>query len=336
MFAKWLRLPAIIVVAILSATTMYRTLIPQNTDLTIMCSNDATVCEQWKLDIRRELGLDVRYVSLPTQEALKRLQTGSREFDLWVGGPSENYRFAARLGLLDATNPPEAATIPAEFQDPHGYWFGVYASILSLCSDPDAFQNLGIDTPTTWRDLLRPELNGWVSAPSPLTSGTGYAVLLSMQSAGLEPVEIQHIMRNIDRFTRSGNAPSDVVAHGEAAVAISYEPYCQNKTTRDGAPLTITYPAEGTSFEIASGGIIAQGSNKATARIVMNWLLSPSGQTSARRVGLPQIPTNSAVAGNISDVLAATDGITAIRPDLADAERERWMTWFADTAGEQP
>ncbi|MHC9869364.1 ABC transporter substrate-binding protein [Corynebacterium diphtheriae] len=330
MLSKWLRLLAVCVVAMVSVATVYRTLFPARTAVTIMCSNDVTVCEQWKRDIARELGLNVRYVSLPTQEALRRLRTGSHEFDVWVGGPSENYRLAARLGLLQAVDLPAADAIPRPFKDPQNRWFGVYASVLSVCSDRDALAELGVPVPRTWSDLMRPELRGWVSAPSPVSSGTGYAMLLSMQAAGLSQDETAAIVGNVDRFTRSGNAPSDVVAHGEAAVAISYEPYCQNKTTRSGRDVEISYPAEGTSFEIASGGVVAQGHNKSAAYEVMNWLLSPSGQTSARRVGLPQIPTSDLVVGNISTRLKDSYGIVAVDPAVADSERDRWMSWFSE------
>lgn len=329
MLSRWLRLLAVCVVAIVSAVTVYRTLFPTKTAVTIMCSNDVTVCEQWKRDIAHELGLKVRYVSLPTQEALKRLQMGSHEFDVWVGGPSENYRLAARLGLLQAADLPAADAIPAQFKDPQNRWFGVYASVLSVCSDRDSLDRLGVPVPRSWADVMRPELRGWVSAPSPVSSGTGYAMLLSMQAAGLSQEQIARIVDNVDRFTRSGNAPSDVVAHGEAAVAISYEPYCQNKTTRLGQDMEISYPAEGTSFEVASGGVVAQRHNKSAAYEVMNWLLSPSGQTSVLRAGLPQIPTNNLVADNISTRLKDSHGIVAVDPTVADSEREQWMSWFS-------
>ncbi len=330
MLSKWLRFLALCVVAAVSVATVYRTLLPAQTDVTIICSNDARVCEQWKRGIEDDLNLNVRYVSLPTQEALKRLESGSHEFDVWVGGPSENYRFATQLGLLEAVQLPAAVAIPPDFKDHKNHWFGVYASVLTLCSDPDALARLGLNVPRSWADLLQPELRGWVSAPSPLSSGTGYAMLLTLQAAGQSPDRIGDILDNVDRFTRSGNAPSDVVANGEAAVAISYEPYCRNKTTVSGKSLAVTYPAEGTSFEIASGGVIASSAHKAAAHEVMNWLLSPPGQTSARQVGLPQLPVSDSVENNISSRLQDSHGIAALDPDIADRQRSYWMEWFSE------
>lgn len=330
MLSKWLRFLALCVVAAVSVTTVYRTLLPAQTDVTIICSNDARVCEQWKRGIEHDLNLNVRYVSLPTQEALKRLESGTHEFDVWVGGPSENYRFATQLGLLESVELPAAQEIPPNFKDQSNHWFGVYASVLTLCSDPDALDRLGLSIPKSWAELLQPELHGWISAPSPLSSGTGYAMLLTLQAAGQSPDQIGEILDNVNRFTRSGNAPSDVVANGEAAVAISYEPYCRNKTTLSGKSLAVTYPVEGTSFEIASGGVLSSSTHKNAACAVMNWLLSPPGQTSARQVGLPQVPVSDSVENNISSRLADSRGISAADPNTADRQRHYWMEWFSE------
>lgn len=100
MLSKWLRLLAVCVVAMVSVATVYRTLFPARTAVTIMCSNDVTVCEQWKRDIARELGLNVRYVSLPTQEALRRLRTGSHEFDVWVWGAFGELSAGCTIGVV--------------------------------------------------------------------------------------------------------------------------------------------------------------------------------------------------------------------------------------------
>ncbi|WP_220181625.1 extracellular solute-binding protein [Dermatophilus congolensis] len=330
--AKWLRLATLCAVAAVSIISMGHTLFPPRADLILMCSNDTRVCEQWQTGLKRDLGLDVRYVALPTQEALKRLQTSHThpEFDLWVGGPSENYRYAAAQGLLLPITPPHASDLPPQFRDQHGRWFGVYASVLAFCSDPDALTKLHAPTPHSWKELTAPRRPGWISMPSPLSSGTGYATLLTLDAAGLSRTDITHLLGNVERFTRAGNAPSDIVARGEAAVAISYEPYCHGKTTRTGRPLTITHPREGTSYEIASGGVLTGTTHKTHATAAMNWLLSPTGQQAARQAGLDQAPVSQAAPGHIGQRLTTSHlPLLTLDPKRAETTRSAWMDWIA-------
>ena len=69
--------------------------------LAFICSNEESICKNWRDAYAAATGKNVSYLRLPTAQALTRISSSpkTREFDVWVGGPAENYVLAKRRGL---------------------------------------------------------------------------------------------------------------------------------------------------------------------------------------------------------------------------------------------
>lgn len=302
-------------------------------DLAVLCSNDAEICRAWAGAFTERTGHEVTMVRLPTSEALERIRRGEDlpEFDVWHGGGAEMYVEAADEGLLAPYVSPEAGRIPEGFRDPADRWTGVYSSMLAFCVAPQALEDLDVDIPHTWDDLLDPALEGQISTASPRTSGTAYT-LMSLQVDRLgENVSRDYLAAlyaQVLQFTRSGTAPAQVVARGETAVAITFAPYCE-AARAGGSEVEVVPPGDATSYEVGAVAVLADAPHPQAAREYLDFALSAEGQQAGAASGIEQIPTRSDLPNNLAEVLA--DGrYPVIGASLAEraARRDGLLSWF--------
>lgn len=301
--------------------------------VSVLCSNDADICDQWARDFTATTGVDVTMVRLPTSEALSRLEHSGTvpEFDIWHGGPAEFYTRAASEGLLQAYEPPGTADIPDALRDPAHRWTGVYASVLAFCSDTAHLARLGVAVPRSWEDLLDPGLRGMVVTSSPRTSGTAYTLMFTQyQRLGRGAAEdyLRSLYGQVQQFTRSGTAPARTVASGEAAVAVTFAPYCtsdQQGTTG----LEVTLPSDGTGYEVGAVALLAGAPHPTQARRYIDYAVSERGQTACRRVGIHQLPTDTRLPDDITGLLE-DPGSDLLPSDVHERNRMRdpLVGWF--------
>lgn len=242
-------------------------------------------------------GIETSYVRLSSGEAFSRLQAevGAPTFDVWWGGPSEGQTAAYAEGLIEPYVPPNAAQIPDALKDPDGVWTGIYVGALGFCSNQDMLDELGVDPPTSWEDLLAPALEGNIAVADARTSGTAYTFLYTLVALRGEDKAFEYLKQvneNIFQYTKSGSAPGRMAAAGEVAVAIIFSHDCVKFREETGANLVVSFPAEGTGFEIGGEALIKNAPNPEAAKVWMDWALSPEAQAIAPTVKSYQVPTN--------------------------------------------
>lgn len=301
--------------------------------LAFICSNEESICKNWRDAYAAATGKNISYLRLPTAQALTRIASSPKtlEFDVWVGGPAENYVLAKRRGLLAAYKPTGISDIPAAMRDPQGYWFGVYGSLLGFCSDQKALSSRGLPVPKSWEELTNPQYRGLVAASSPLTSGTAFTVVRVLDEiyASQASTAIRQIYDNVPRLTNSGTAPVKMVLAGEAAIAITFTPYCAGKSQAS-KTVTISYPQEGTSYEIGSAALLKNARHRGEAKMFLDWLSQKPGQEVAVKSATPQLAITRDIPGSLASRLQQTDPyILPARPQKSAADRDRWLTWFA-------
>jgi iron(III) transport system substrate-binding protein len=242
-------------------------------------------------------GIETSYVRLSSGEALSRLraEADAPTFDVWWGGPSEGQMAAYAEGLIEPYVPPNAAQIPDALRDPDGVWTGIYVGALGFCSNQDLLDELGVDSPTSWDDLLNPALEGNIAIADARTSGTSYTFLYTLVTLRGEDEAFDYLRQlneNIFQYTKSGSAPGTMAAAGEVAVAIIFSHDCVKFREETGANLVVTFAAEGTGYEIGAEALIRNAPNPEAARVWMDWALSPEAQAIAATVASYQVPTN--------------------------------------------
>ena len=116
--------------------------------------------------------------------------------------------------------------------------------------NPDVFHAKGINEPSCYADLLKPEFKGLISMPSPKSSGTGYMFVKSLVNAWGEEKAFNYfdqLSKNILQFTSSGSGPVNALIQGEVAVGLGMTPQAVLQINQ-GANLKILFFEEGSPF----------------------------------------------------------------------------------------
>lgn len=321
----------------------------QEETLTVLCTPQEDWCVAMTEAFEAETGIDTNYVRLSSGESLARLRASSAdpEFSVWWGGPADAFIAASEEGLIEQYESPNAEAIPAQYKDADSYWTGVYVGALGFCSNVDVLDELGIEAPTSWDDLLAPELEGFVAMAHPATSGTAFTAfwtIVTLKADALEEAEegtgydedgvpteaavdeafeyFAQLNNNILQYTRSGSAPGTLAGQGEIAVAIIFSHDC-TKLQQEGFEgiLTTTFPEEGTGYEIGGMAIITGAPEPEAARMWYDWALTAAAQEIGPTVNSLQLPTNPEAA--VSELAVDLSQINVVDYNFAAAGASR-------------
>ncbi len=97
------------------------------------------------------------------------------------------------------------------------------------------------------------------------------------------------------QFTKSGAAPAKFVGQGEAAVGIVFSHDIVNEIENNKLPLVLTFPEEGTGFEIGGMGILKGAKHLDAAKKWFDWALTAETQALGPKYKAYQAPTVSGV-----------------------------------------
>ena len=230
-----------------------------------------------------ETGIEVRWVRLSAGEVLVRIRSeqAKPQVALWFGGPSPEFIVAKREGLLAPYAPHINFEPPAGTFDEAHYWTGFYFGAIGFASNTEILTRKGISPPTSWYDLLKPELKGEISVAYAYTSGTANTLLAAIvqmmgEDAGFDYVA--RLDRNVHHYNRSGSACVTQVGFGEVAVGIAFSHDIVKKGPAKGYPVVLSFPKEGTGFEIGAMALVKGGPNQVAAKRFMDWALSVRAQ----------------------------------------------------------
>ncbi len=279
-------------------------------ELNLLCTPQVEWCEGMKAEFEKtHPNITVNFVRMSSGESLTRLRNekDNPQFDIWWGGPIDSFVAAKQEGLLEKYETPGQDKIKdkALMLDPDRYWVGIYVGSLGFATNKDWLAaHPDAKAPTSWDDLLKPEFKGQLMVAHPSSSGTSYTALCTIlqvkgEDAGWE--FLKQYAGQVNQFTKSGAAPARFVGQGEAAVGIvfSHDIVAQME---QGMPLELTFPEEGTGYEIGGMGIIKGAKNLAAAKAWYDWALEPSTQELGPKYAAYQAPT--------------VEGAKASRPEL--------------------
>lgn len=136
-----------------------------------------------------------------------------------------------------------------------------YISGASIIINNKLLEEKGLEAPSSYEDLLKPEYKGLVSMPSPKTSGTGYIFLLNLVNAWGEDAAFEYfdkLSENISGagFTVSGTGPMQAIKMNEVAIALglTFEGVTE---VNNGADYTVTCFEEGHPYTVYSSAVIS-------------------------------------------------------------------------------
>ena len=184
-------------------------------------------------------------------------------------------------------------------KDPDNQWVGAYVGTLGFATNTDWLAaHPDAKAPTSWDELLDPVFTDQLMVAHPSTSGTSYTALCTVLQIRGEEAGWDYLKKyaaQVSSFTKSGAAPAKFVGQGEAAVAIVFSHDIVNEIENNKLPLKLTFPAEGTGYEVGGMAILKGAKNVQAAHLWFDWELTPEGQSLGPKYHAYQAPTINGV-----------------------------------------
>lgn len=267
--------------------------------LSVVCSNEQAWCDLMAQNFRIDTGVPVDMVRKSTGEVLAqiRAEAGNPKVDVWWGGTGDPHLIAANEGLTVATGVDTAALLGwaqnmADMTE--GRAIGAHVGLLGFVYNTEELARKDLPAPACWRDLAKPEYRGEVTVSNPQSSGTAYTQLATLvQLFGEDEAFslLAEIGQNVNQNTKSGSAPSRMAARGETTIAVGFMHDMVN-LKKQGFPLEIVSPCEGTGYETGAVSVINGTPNMEAARQWVEYVLSPDAQSRGLEVGVFNIPSH--------------------------------------------
>ncbi len=295
--------------SLLSVVLMLAIAIPvfaQSGELSVLCTPQELWCQGMEEAFEAEYPeIDVQWIRLSSGEGLARVQAeaGNPTFDIWWGGPMDSFVAAKELDLLEQYESPNLGNINPDyydlFVDKDHYYTGIYMGSLAFMTNTDWLaENPGVEPPKTYEDLLKPEFKGQIVISHPSTAGTAYTFLSTVLQVMGEEKGWEYLKKFNDQvamYTKSGSGAGKYVASGEFGVVIMFSHDGVKEIEDNGAPMVITFPEEGTGFEVGSEAILKGAKNLENAKLWYDWALTPAAQALGPVFQSYQAPTVTGV-----------------------------------------
>ncbi len=337
-------------IAIAAITLLVAACSPEESDaestggsLTFACVQFEDQCRSIAQRFTEDTGNQANFVQLGGGETVARLSAASKnpEFDAWYGAPAANVISAHELDLIEPYISENADQIPDEFMHPDGIWSGVLWGTLGFCSNTDVLEELGVDAPTSWNDLLDPKLRQNVSIAHPMTSSSAYAALWNLVAInkGDEDKAIDYfksLHNNILQYPKSGGAPGQMAGRGEIAVGVLGAPDCTKVIEEGFTNLELTLPSDGSLLDVQTVAMVKDAPNPDAAKAFIDWALTVEGQEFDENAPTYSVPTNPEVP--LVDGMANRKELTVLPHDMTASgqAKDRLINRFESEVAPQP
>lgn len=216
-------------------------------------------------NVEENLGIEIKHITLSWGECWARVQTEKPNFnaDMVISYGAHQAIVGKKQGIYECFKAPSWADIDPVFKDPDGCWYALGTFSFILVGNKQKLAEKGWGMPMTWKDLLDPKWKGQIVAPSPRTSGTAFMLNYSFLQLYGEKEGwkfLGELDKNMAFYTKSGNAPTDLVGRGEYLLGITADENVLNRIQK-GYPLQWTIPVEGIGYE-GNYTVILKGTKK--------------------------------------------------------------------------
>lgn len=233
---------------------------------------------------QKATGIKVNVVAAGTGELLKRIESESAAplCDVVWGGGAESMQAYAEY--FEPYVPTEDSAIPESVKDKNDYWVGESPVPVVIMYNEDLLNELGVEIPTSWEDLLDPRLKGMIAFADPAKSGSAFTLLCTMISAAGGPENggwefIEQLYANLDGKIQDSSSNSyKLVADGEYAIGLTQEKSVQEYLDAGADNIGYVYPSEGTSAVPDAIAIVKNCPNPEGAKAFVEYILSVEAQ----------------------------------------------------------
>lgn len=179
----------------------------------------------------------------------------------------------AAEGVLTPYRPKDAEALDSRFLSKDSMWVGINAWGSAICLNEELLERQNLPIPKHWTDLADPVYRGKIAMPHPVSSSTGYMILLGwLELFGEEKTWdfVKALHENMLFYTFSGSRPISMVAQGEIAVGLSSnaftKPYRNPKI-----PLKVVEPEEGIGWDAEGSALVAGTKHPEAAKAFLDF-----------------------------------------------------------------
>lgn len=231
--------------------------------------------------------------------------------------------------MLGSYHSPEWEDVPDEFKDPEGKWYGWSYWYNELAINTDLIDELDLDMPNSWQDLIDPQYEGEIVMPDPSVSGTGYLFVSTMiQILGEEEAwdYFEKLDKNVGQYVESADVPGQMAAQGEFAIGVTWD-QAVNNFMEEGYPIEGVIPEEGVGYDLDVIWIYAGNEDDENVQKVIDYVGSEAGmKESGKHRSMVTKPGIEGTAGGTEPNLIDYDALLAA--DNRDKIQEEWDKRF--------
>ena len=268
-------------------------------------------------------GIKTSYIRLSGNDCYTRIleERDNPQADVWYGGTWDPYIAAANEGLLYKYEDFEHAPYKSEtFGVGEPYWFGIYSGYIGFICDMDALEDAGVEAPTCWEDLTKPEYEGMIVMANPGATGTGVMTAsIIFQLYGEEEAckLFTAIDPNVTRYVKTGSGTTADVTTGEAAIGVGFLHTGLDAIENGYDNIKLIAPSNGTGFEVGGTAIIEGAKNLDQAKLFLAYAMTPECQEIGQTVGSLQFTTVEGAADPEAAQALVDMGVNLIDYDSA-------------------
>lgn len=220
-----------------------------------------------------------------TTEVLNKLRTefsaGAPQPDLILLADAVTMEALKKDGHLMPMKNADVSGIPAQFYDKDKYYIGTKVITSGIVVNTKARFK-----PTSWKELLNPDLKNQIAMPSPLYSG---AAAISLGAWLADPAlggwsYVEGLKANGAIAVRGNGAVLQQVANGEKSAGVLVDFMALNAKAK-GSPVEFVIPKEGLTFVTEPVAMLKTAKHVAAAEAFVNFLLSADGQAFSTTLG---------------------------------------------------
>lgn len=236
---------------------------------------------------------------------------------------------------IDEAAVPNLANVPEKFQDKDGFGPVVMLDAVGLLYDTATFPK----APESWDVLWDPAYAGKinVNAPPSLLGLSLTAITSKMegedytQSIDKSVAKLKEMAPGVQTFAPNPDEYQNVIT-GQTVLGLGQNARGQFYSDQSNKKMGVTFPKEGTVYQINTVNLVKDAPNKAAAETFINYALSPEAQTAfAKALFYAPSVTNAELPADVKDRVVPTDGSLNIVPldvQFLSSARDKWTdTW---------
>ena len=261
--------------------------------------------------------IDLKMARLSTGDISARFmaEKDNMQADVIWGVAATNVLVFKQAGLLEPYAPKGLNRVQPLFRDKDATpsWVGIDIYVSAFCFNTEVAKKKNLPKPESWADLTKPVYKGEVVMPNPASSGTGYLSVASILQRMKEAEGWKYLDaldKNMAEYTQSCSKPCKDAAAGERAIGVSFE-YVALKMKKDGAPVEMILPKEGSGYEIEANALTKRGKNNAAAKQFLDWAITDEAMALYAKyfgaVAVPGFPAPEGLPKDITKVVYPND-----------------------------